>query len=161
MAWYGWALALCGKLAPMLSGFINFGLGWKWTLWRCAIWNAMCFVYCFFLLEETNYDRVHASSSPPAPEHTTTSLSAPANPELTVSEKDAKNSLTVQTALSDSGECGEVHWARKTYMQKLGLMDKKRPNRLVSMMKAPFKGFTYPAVVYAGYVHCDSHSIPD
>lgn len=32
MAWYGWSLALTGKLAPMLSGFINMGMGWKWTL---------------------------------------------------------------------------------------------------------------------------------
>lgn len=32
MAWYGWSLALTGKLAPMISGFINSGMGWEWTL---------------------------------------------------------------------------------------------------------------------------------
>lgn len=32
MAWYGWSLALTGKLAPMISGFINTGMGWEWTL---------------------------------------------------------------------------------------------------------------------------------
>lgn len=32
MALYGWSLSLTGKLAPMLSGFINVGMNWKWTL---------------------------------------------------------------------------------------------------------------------------------
>lgn len=32
MAFYGWSLALTGKLAPMLAGFINVGMGWEWTL---------------------------------------------------------------------------------------------------------------------------------
>lgn len=32
MAFYGWSLALTGKLAPMLAGFINVGMNWEWTL---------------------------------------------------------------------------------------------------------------------------------
>lgn len=43
LAWYGWSLALTGKLAPMISGFINTGMGWEWTLvsetlYFCCIW---------------------------------------------------------------------------------------------------------------------------
>jgi MFS family permease len=28
MALYGWSLSMCGKLAPMVSGLINVGMGW-------------------------------------------------------------------------------------------------------------------------------------
>lgn len=34
LAWYGSSLAMTGKLAPMLSGFINVGQDWRWTLVR-------------------------------------------------------------------------------------------------------------------------------
>jgi len=30
MALYGWSLSMCGKLAPMVSGLINVGMGWVW-----------------------------------------------------------------------------------------------------------------------------------
>lgn len=53
---------------------------------------------------------------------------------------------------SEDREIGEVIWQRKTYWDKLGFKDKKRPNRLLPIMIAPFVGFTYPPVVYAGYV---------
>lgn len=140
MAWYGWSLALCGKLAPMLSGLINVGMGWEWTLYWCAIWNAMCFVYCFFLLEETNYDRKH--------DHTPPQQSAESfgNEETQGDEKTARTG----SRSPDLGESAEVQWPRKTYLDKLSIKDKKRPNRLLDIFIAPFKGFTYPAVVYAG-----------
>ena len=53
---------------------------------------------------------------------------------------------------SENHEVGEVIWQRKTYWDKLGFKDKKRPNRLLPIMIAPFVGFTYPPVVYAGCV---------
>lgn len=145
MAWYGWSLALTGKLAPMLSGFINVGMGWEWTLYWCAIWNAMCLVYCFFFLEETNYDRKHSHVSSPG--RTTTGEpggSSSADDDVKV------RSVPEKPASMDLGESAEVHWSRKTFLDKLSIKDKKRPNRLVDIFIAPFKGLTYPAVVYAG-----------
>ena len=140
MAWYGWSLALCGKLAPMLSGLINVGMGWEWTLYWCAIWNAMCVVYCFFLLEETNYDRKHDHTHPQQ------SAESFGNEETQGDEKTARTG----SRSPDLGESAEVQWPRKTYLDKLSIKDKKRPNRLLDIFIAPFKGFTYPAVVYAG-----------
>ncbi|RKL44849.1 hypothetical protein BFJ72_g3500 [Fusarium proliferatum] len=145
MAWYGWSLALCGKLAPMLSGFINVGQGWKWTLYWCAIWNAMGFIYCFFLMEETNYDRKHDELPP--------QRVAPVSQASTQEgDGDGEKTVTLDTTSSDLGESAEIQWPRKTYLQKLSIKDKPRPNRIVQIMIAPFKGFTYPAVVYAGLV---------
>ena len=149
MAWYGWSLALCGKLAPMLSGFINVGQGWQWTLYWCAIWNAMGFIYCFFLMEETNYDRKHDQLPLQG-----VALASQASKQ----GGDEEKTVTLDTTSSDLGESAEIQWPRKTYFQKLSIKDKPRPNRLVEIMIAPFKGFTYPAVVYAGYVTANTTS---
>lgn len=159
LAWYGWSLSLTGKLAPMISGFINYGMGWKWTLWWCAIFNAIAFVYCFLLMEETNYDRVpgHASTRGPAATWQSMTTIVPET-RATFQAAQAKDS---SAAPSKACEPGEVLWPRKSYMDKLGIKDKKRPNRLLDIAIAPFKGFTYPAVVYAGYVcRTDLEPIP-
>ncbi|ETS80696.1 hypothetical protein PFICI_08225 [Pestalotiopsis fici W106-1] len=146
LAWYGWSLSLTGKLAPMLSGFINYGMGWKWTLWWCSIWNGIALVYCFFLMEETNYDRKHVA--------TTASQVHAVPSEVAVPSQDAKSEKPAPSAaLPEDREVGQVSWPRKSYMDKLSLKDKKRPNRLLDIMAAPFKGFTYPAVVYAGFMY--------
>lgn len=57
LAWYGFGLSVTGKLAPMLAGFINDGQDWRWVLWWTAIWIAIAFVYCFFLMEGTYFTR--------------------------------------------------------------------------------------------------------
>lgn len=148
MAVYGWCLAMSGKFAPMISGLINVGMGWKWTLWWCSIFAAVGFVYCFLFLEETNYDRKH-TMVPPAvgtPEHV-----APMR-DSDVGSMEKKTLGEVQPLDSEDRETGEIVWQRKTYWDKLGFKDKKRPNRLIPMMLAPFVGFTYAPVVYAGYV---------
>lgn len=128
----------------MLSGFINVGMGWKWTLWWCSIFNAMAFVYCFLFMEETNYDRKHQHSS-------TTTVAPESTNEKTTAVEGSTEKAPATPVASDS-ETGDVQWPRKTYIDKLGLKDKKRPNRFMDIIIAPFKGFTYPAVVYAGYV---------
>lgn len=151
LAWYGWSLALTGKLAPMLSGFINYGMNWKWTLWWCAIWNAIAFVYCFFLMEETNYDRKH--DSPPL-------QAMPIPTEAPVVSQDVTNEKSAPSTTPEDREAGQIIWPRKSYLDKLGIKDKKRPNRMINIMIAPFKGFTYPAVVYAGYVFTSSRKKP-
>ncbi|KAF4984914.1 hypothetical protein FDECE_16980 [Fusarium decemcellulare] len=145
MAWYGWSLALCGKLAPMLSGFINVGMGWKWTLWWCAIFNAIAFVFCFLFMEETNYDRKHHH----VPETMDTAVDTGPAQDGGDKSKTADNSATPV----DQGESAEIRWPRKSFWNKLSIKDNKRPNRVLDIMIAPFKGFTYPAVVYAGLMY--------
>jgi MFS family permease len=57
MGLYSFMLAGSNFLAPILAGFINDGQGWKWVMYWCAIFQAIGFVFCFFFMEETNYDR--------------------------------------------------------------------------------------------------------
>lgn len=70
--------------------------------------------------------------------------------ESDASSTEKKTMGEVRPLDSEDRESGEVVWQRKTYWDKLGFKDKKRPNRLLPMMAAPFVGFTYAPVVYAG-----------
>lgn len=102
-------------------------------------------------MEETNYDRKH--EAPSVPQSGQQIQSAP-KPERGGSdgEKDQKIPEGTDSPASDpvDYENGEIQWPRKTFRDKLDLRDNPRPNRLLNIMLAPFKGFTYPAVVYAG-----------
>ncbi|KAI1336065.1 major facilitator superfamily transporter [Xylariaceae sp. FL0016] len=145
LAWYGWSLSLTGKLAPMLSGFINVGMGWKWTLYWCAIWNSIALAYCFFLMEETNYDRSHQAEP-------TMEAAVPASEKQVGSSSD-KVSNEGKTSPAEDYGVADVIYPRKTYAQKLSLKDKPRPNRLFDVAVGCFQGFTYPAVVYGGLMY--------
>ncbi|KAF2158870.1 hypothetical protein M409DRAFT_30657 [Zasmidium cellare ATCC 36951] len=149
LAWYGLGLSITGKLAPMLAGFINDGQDWRWVLWWTAIWIGIAFVYCFFLMEETNYDRVTS----PRPTQPPSGISTPSEPpaDALPGEKSIKQTTTATTT---DLETGQTTYPCKTYLQKLSLTgDKCRPNRLLEISLAPFKGFTYPVVVYAGFMY--------
>lgn len=102
-------------------------------------------------MEETNYDRVRASSQP--------SSQGAQFSEASSTEIEMQSSKGIERGKSVSvhgdpivvdTEPGEIVYPRKTYWQRLSVVDKKRPNRMLDIFLAPFKGFTYPAVVYAG-----------
>ncbi|KAH9427273.1 hypothetical protein MCOR02_012179 [Pyricularia oryzae] len=154
MAWYGWSLAMTGKLAPMLSGFINVGMGWQWTLWWCSIWNAMGFVYCFLLMEETNYDRKHTHGAQAAASQTAaTDASSSSSPATPTEKKPVDDAAAAAAKKATDSQVGELVWPRKSLWNKLSLRDKKRPMRFWDVFWAPFVGFSYPAVVYAGFMY--------
>ncbi|KAF4917922.1 putative MFS-type transporter [Colletotrichum viniferum] len=154
LALYGWGLSMTGKLAPMLSGFINVGMGWKWTLWWCAIFNGIALVYCFLFMEETNYDRPARLEDPETP----VISEAQRTESATGSEEESKvaNATEKQGAPTTSpvdSETGQVIYPRKTFVQKLGIKDKPRPNRMLDIALGALRGFTYPSVVYAGLMY--------
>ncbi|KAL2883489.1 hypothetical protein SGCOL_001172 [Colletotrichum sp. CLE4] len=154
LALYGWGLSMTGKLAPMLSGFINVGMGWKWTLWWCSIFNGIALIYCFLFMEETNYDRpARPIEHRIAPGHATgvqeqhNGSDADEGSSEKAGEKNMTNTKPVDT------ETGQMIYPRKTYIQKLGVKDKPRPNRMLDIALGGLRGFTYPSVVYAGLMY--------
>lgn len=104
-------------------------------------------------MEETNYDRKHHSDSSDdtleKPQGTTEIQPESESPKEPTDQK-KKDTGDVRPLDTTDYESGEVQWPRKTFRDKLSIKDNPRPNRLVNIMIAPFKGFTYPAVVYAG-----------
>ena len=152
LAVYGLSLAASGKFAPVFAAFINTGQGWKWTLWWCAIGMGVAFVYCFFLMEETNYDRHIIQSTLNA--GSGSSSEDIVEPGAAADEKSAgKRAAGKEQASAELGEVTAVTYPRKTYWQKLGVIDKKRPNRLLDIMWSPFKFFRFPVVVWAGFMY--------
>jgi hypothetical protein len=99
-------------------------------------------------MEETNYDRKHFDNN--LATETAVYTVPRSNSDVASNEKTTTGEVNPRD--SEDRETGEVIWQRKTYWDKLGFKDKKRPNRLVPIMIAPFVGFTYLPVVYAGYV---------
>lgn len=106
-------------------------------------------------MEETNYDRKHADDSvPDAEEKSPNSVLENINMNSTADAASADKSLYSKeippASPSSDIEEAQVIKPRKTYWQKLSLRDKRRPNRVLDVALAPFKGFLYPPVVYAG-----------
>lgn len=104
-------------------------------------------------MEETNYDRKHQSDvAKYASKESKSTVELQPVGEAPAASTDLKkaNAEDVKPLESTDYETGEVQWPRKTFRDKLSLRDNPRPNRLVNIMIAPFKGFSYPAVVYAG-----------
>lgn len=96
---------------------------------------------------ETNYDRTDKFAHAPVTEVARSTES----PTTDVPEKE-KSGLPKDVDSSSEIEAGQVY-PRKSYWQKLGIVDKKRPNRMLDIFFAPFKGFTYPVIVYAGLMY--------
>lgn len=96
-------------------------------------------------MEETNYDRVQRPAEeqavPKVHGHSETQFSSP------IQEKTAAPVDTAEV------EFGTAMYTKKSYRQKLSLLDKKRPNRMVDVMLGPLKFFRYPVVVYAGLMY--------
>lgn len=102
-------------------------------------------------MEETNYDRklqVSATSAGGSSENIAETDGTVTPPEKSSSEKTpAVNSDPAAI------EAGQVSYPRKTYWQKLSVIDKKRPNRVWEIMLAPFKFFTFPVITWAGFMY--------
>lgn len=101
-------------------------------------------------MEETNYDRVRNSAQASSQSQQSSEAT------LTETEKQSGKANEDGKTVAAQGEPvvdvepGELVYPRKTYWQRLSVVDRKRPNRMLDIFLAPFKGFTYPAVVYAG-----------
>lgn len=119
-------------------------------MYWCAIFLAIGFVFCFFFMEETNYDRAPlemVDDSPPETPGTVTPKEGPLSPSV---DPEKTASIVNPRPNIDSG-VGLTQYKPKTYIQKLSLLDKKRPFHLFRMMIRPLLFFSLPSVVYAGF----------
>ncbi|KAB8300340.1 hypothetical protein EYC80_000527 [Monilinia laxa] len=157
MGLYAFMLAGSNFLAPVLAGFINDGQGWRWVMYWCAIFLAIGFVFCFFFMEETNYDRapLEMKTSPNNTPGATTPkeniVQEKGTPSTTPLDPEKCASINIPDAATQTTELGTVHYKPKTYLQKLALKDKKRDFRLFRMMIRPLVFMSLPSVAYAGF----------
>ena len=117
-------------------------------MYWCAIFLAIGFVFCFFFMEETNYDR-----TPPG------MVAAPVYTPETTPKESSSTTTTDPEKAAFTGVLNPIHdtsvgfltYTPKTYIQKLSLLDKKRDFHLFRMMVRPLLFFSLPSVVYAGF----------
>jgi MFS family permease len=154
MAIYGLFLAGSNFFAPIIAGFIANGQGWKWVLYWSAIFNAIGFVYLFFLMEETNYSRKTIAGQESAQASGTQTPDPTEKDTTTSDEKTVVETPGTPHATTEQG-LGAVSLPQKTYLQKLrlfvpGAFSKK--NEIPGMMLRPLLYMVQlPVVAYAGF----------
>lgn len=145
MGVYAFVLAGSNFFAPIICGFINDSMGYKWVFYFPSIFLGCAAVFMFFFMEETNYDRQRIDTSTSSPP-TTQPASAPR------SLNDEKPSdLTAPATTSSSLESATTPTPRKTYLQKLSLKDNPRPQRMPYRFLLSLRLLTWPVIIYAGF----------
>lgn len=133
-----YALVLVGSnyFAPVICGFINDGQGYRWVFYWPTIFAAVAFVFCFFFMEETNYDR--------------TSATIVAAPVLDDGQPRDTKHPSKPTSLSESIE---PVGPKKSYVDKLALKDRPRKNLMLYRIVQQLRFLTWPNVIYAGFAY--------
>ncbi|ROV87199.1 hypothetical protein VSDG_09924 [Cytospora chrysosperma] len=147
MAWYAWFLASSNFFAPIITGFINDGIGYKWCFFIQAIFCAATSVFLFFFLEETNYDRktVGVVEGTPIMSHDAAEAPSDTKPPT------EKSAMATGSPGSDTAAEPSVQYTRKTYRQKLALWDKPRPFMMHWRAWQILKFLSWPVVFYSGF----------
>lgn len=139
MGWYAFVLAGSNYFAPLVSGFINDGLGFKWVFYFPAIFCGATLVFLFFFMEETNYDR-----------HTvgvvTTMPLGPSDEENKTAEMGQSGPAAVPYHATHP-----VTTKKKTFFQKLSLFDRPRPFMMHYRAWQSLKLISWPVVFYSGF----------
>ncbi|KAF8058742.1 MFS general substrate transporter [Lyophyllum atratum] len=123
-------------LAPIVGGYVARDRGWRWCFFVGAILNGIMFVFCFFFMPETLFDR---------PPHVETDITSPAI-------DDGEGS----TGSKDIPFVGEPFipppMTRKTYLNRMWIGDQERPpsRRLKpsDFVIKPFSMLKYPSVAF-------------
>lgn len=163
MGIYGAALFSSNYAAPMLAGFVNDGLGWKWTIIIACIFAAVCFVLMFFLMEETNYERklrvvkdndgniISAITSNITAKQEYPEGISPINSRIAT-----RQPIGNQAVLIDEQMAVEYP-PEKTFWQKLSLTSGfKKENHLLDYIVAPFYMLQFPIVLWSGFLYGSS-----
>jgi MFS family permease len=135
MGIYAFTLAGSNYFTPVLCGFIADGQGWQWVFYWPAIFLAFVFVFLFFFMEETNYNRK------------TTGIVAdldtpPSEPAM---EKDTEKNPTVLSIPTTE------HGPPKTFAQKLALWVPQPGQPMLQRAIRSLSYLTWPVIFYAGF----------
>lgn len=151
MGWYAWFLASSNFFAPVITGFINDGIGYKWCFFIQAIFCGVLSLYLLFFLEETNYDRrpvgvIEGTETPAAGSDGTEAVNTTTRDKKPETETDAAPG-SPEEPVAEAG----VTYKPKTYWQKLVLWDKPRPFMMHWRAWQILKLLSLPVVFYAGF----------
>jgi MFS family permease len=149
MGWYAWILATSNYFAPVICGFINDSMGYKWPFYFMAIFSAACFVFLFFFLEETNYVRqtvgvIYAEGAQQSSDEKT-------SPSTAAAAGNESEEAAFPRGSSSNGGNATLQGNKKTYWQKLSLIDKPRPFLMHRRAWQILRLIAWPVVFYSGF----------
>jgi MFS family permease len=148
MAVYSFMLAGSNFFAPIICGFINDRMGYRWVFYFPAIFCAGSFLFLFLFMEETNYDR----KSVGVVEGVSPALSNEHLAHEGVSTNDKEKDGAIEPAPTRvSTTAAEIYPSEKTFVQKLSVVDVKRQQRMPYRILLSLKLVRWPVVFYAGF----------
>ncbi|KIW17823.1 hypothetical protein PV08_05018 [Exophiala spinifera] len=143
MGVYAFTLAGSNYFTPVICGFIAEYQGWRWPFYWASIFLGVVFVFLFFFMEETNYNRktsgIVSEVDTPPPE-STEAADAEKNPNSTNSN-----------AVPSLSEDGEVFAPPKTFTQKLALWNPTPGKSMIARAIRSLKYLGWPVIFYAGF----------
>jgi MFS family permease len=151
MGIYALALSSSNCIGPIISGFINDSVGFTWVFYVPSILCGAGFVFLFFFMEETNYDRKTVGVLVSNAQNVTEKSEASDNEkaEGSRSSKAADVSAVAENEQPTAGESYPI----KSFWQKLSLLDKPRPFMMLSMVWNQLQFVSWPVIFYAGWAY--------
>jgi len=140
MGIYSLTLAGSNYFAPVICGFIAQYQGWQWVFYWPAIFLAFVFVFLFFFMEETNYNRSYQQPR----------AMAPVSAENSEKPTDEQQSID-GTKDSSQVESGEVYAPPKTFFQKMSIWQPSPGQNMIQRIIRALKLLSWPVIFYAGF----------
>ena len=143
-----YALSISGSnyFAPVISGFISQYQSWEWVFYYPSIFLAVVFLFLFFFLEETNYDRTSGAAFGNG--HRAADSGA--------LEKDASQdnaSTHIETLEPRDDATPTYPYKKKGYWRKLSLWNvSKGQNAIFLRLWQSLYLLTWPVILYCGFV---------
>jgi MFS family permease len=163
MGIYALALFTASYLAPMVAGFIAVGIEWKWVMFLCAIFAAVCFIFLFIFMEETNYDRkinskilVETIMSVEMNSSSVNDIDEDKIVKAVLSHQSVEERLAdINEDFNESSEEAEYGTeSTKTWAQKMSITGGIRKKLLLKhFLLSPFNMMRFPPILWAGFLY--------
>jgi len=125
--------------APVICGFIAERQGWQWVFYWPAIFLGFTFIFLFFFMEESNYNR-----------KTTGIVTAPETPPAGVGT-DLGDHEKAHPVTSQSMASIEAGTASKSYAQKLSVWQPMPGQNMFERAKRSLQYLSWPVIAYCGF----------
>jgi hypothetical protein len=138
MGIYSFTLAGSNYFAPVICGFISERQGWQWVFYWPAIFNAATFIFLFFFMEESNYQR-----------KTTDIVTALESP--IAQSADPIDSEKAHPAGSHFTASIQVGTATKSFTEKLSIWQPSPGQNMFGRAKRSLQYLSWPVIAYCGF----------
>lgn len=179
MGIYAVALYASNYIAPLVAGFISQNLagiaegGWRWVIFWSIIFASVSFVFLFFFMEETTYERKLKVAKDESGEtlavvtsggqwEKTKPVVTVNSPVVTVNSKSSLSDKELLQAVTNIGNQAELvsvdnapeYQPTKTFIQKLSLtLGITKKFLMWEFIKTTIYMFRYPIVLWSGFLY--------